>query len=122
MEVDLLDKGIDLLDWHRGRLSTRRLALLVAELPTDSRVITEYRRRAAGHDDPFFSQQEYILADIYDVVQHMRWLTEAVLAARGGNDAPQHPERYPRPGERAPEAEPIRFATTDELSAFFGAT
>ena len=107
--------GVDLLDWHRGNISTRRLALLVAELPADSRVVTEYRRRAQGHDGPMWDQKEYILADIYDVVQHHRWLFEASLGGK-----PEYPKPYPRPGAAAAEQEQLKFATTAELTEFFG--
>lgn len=123
MEVDLLEPrcgGVDLLDWYRGQLSTRRLALLVAELPVDSRVVTELRRRACGHDDPFFDQKEYLLADIFDVVNHHRWLTESYLAARGKQDMPKHPDPYPRPGVKPPEPEATRFASTQQLTELFG--
>jgi len=48
LEADLLHHyGVDLLDWHRGRLSTRRLSVLIRYLPRDSEVNRELHGEAA---------------------------------------------------------------------------
>jgi len=43
IEADLLFRGVDVHDWHRGLLSSRRLCALIDSLPDDSAYARERR-------------------------------------------------------------------------------
>ena len=45
IEADLAFRGIDLRDFYAGRMSARRLAVLVANLPPDTATVTRDRAR-----------------------------------------------------------------------------
>jgi hypothetical protein len=80
LEADLIDKGIDLLDFWRCRINLRRMRVLIDGLPTTSRMWT-----AAAQHDVAWSQTDYLLADLIDIQ------AKAVF---------KDPKPYPRPGER----------------------
>ncbi|MBW5262611.1 hypothetical protein JGS43_39110, partial [Streptomyces sp. P01-F02] len=52
---------MDLLDWHRGGLSSRRLALLIKHLPRDSATIRDTDGEAAD-----WTVTDYLLAAVVD--------------------------------------------------------
>lgn len=82
-------RGIDLLDLWRGRLSPRRVAVLIRGLPPDSATA----RSMAGHG---WSQTDYILADVFDAVQHNTWVTGVSASGKSA----KRPSLYPRPGNK----------------------
>ncbi|MEU1513974.1 hypothetical protein ABZ490_17740 [Streptomyces sp. NPDC005811] len=94
---------MDLLDWHRDRLSARRLAVLVAQLPRDSALNRELHGDAAE-----WSVTDHLLAAVVDHLAAANWMFASVNSDEG--DQPDPPVPVPRPGdgsepENAEEAE-----------------
>lgn len=98
--------GIDLLDLWRpgGKLSWRKLGVLIRHLPPESATATAQRNaadpealaRAAEHADPAtgrWSHMEMLLASLVDAVRQLIWTTAAVRGAKG-----KQPEPMARPG------------------------
>lgn len=83
---------MDLLDWHRGRLSSRRLSVLVRHLPRDSAVNRELHGEITE-----WSTAEHLLAAITDHLATANWMT-VVMNSEEGSDPPDYPEPIPRPG------------------------
>lgn len=81
LEADLAEQNIDLLDFWRGRISLRKIRVLIDGLPFHSRFWTAM----AGHDSRW-NETDYLLARLIDVqaAAHL-----------------QDPERIERPGEAA---------------------
>ncbi|MFJ1597741.1 hypothetical protein [Streptomyces sp. NPDC088261] len=112
--------GTDLLDWHRGRLSSRRLAVLVQHLPRDSAVARELHGESAD-----WSVTEYLLAHVADQLAEANWMFATVNRDEDA-DPLEFPSPIPRPGE-PPEDNPEARSTPDiargpsvhELSTFF---
>ncbi|WP_326704062.1 hypothetical protein [Streptomyces cyaneofuscatus] len=74
LEADLLRHyGTDLLDWHRGRLSSRRLAVLVKRLPRDSALVRDLHGEAAD-----WSVTDYLLATAVDQLAESNWMFATV--------------------------------------------
>lgn len=65
IEADLLFRGIDIGDWHQGRMSSRRLLCLIDALPDDSNYWKERR-------DGDWSAQEYINAAVVNELRLLR--------------------------------------------------
>lgn len=65
IEADLLFRGIDIGDWHQGRMSSRRLLCLIDALPGDSAYWKERR-------DGDWSPEEYIQAAIVNEIRLLR--------------------------------------------------
>lgn len=65
IEADLLFRGIDIADWHQGRMSSRRLMCLIDALPDDSAYWKERR-------DGDWSAKEYIEAAIVNELRLLR--------------------------------------------------
>ena len=65
IEADLLFRGIDIADWHQGRMSSRRLLCLLDALPDD----TAYWRERRDGD---WSAREYINAAIVNELRLLR--------------------------------------------------
>lgn len=65
IEADLAFRGIDIADWHRGDMSSRRLIALLRHLPEDSAF-----KRATREGDWTF--QEYMQAGIVNEVRLLR--------------------------------------------------
>ncbi|KOG89517.1 hypothetical protein [Streptomyces varsoviensis] len=121
---------MDLLDWHRGRLSSRRLSVLVRQLPRDSAVNRELHGEVTE-----WGTAEHLLAAITDHLAAANWMTIA-MNGEEGSDPPDYPEPVPRPGDPATTeptpgagAEPgpaeapapaERLPTKGELLRFFG--
>ena len=57
IETDLLLRGIDVFDWHQGRMSSRRLLLLIDALTADEDSMLSRERR-----DGDWSEKQYIAA------------------------------------------------------------
>lgn len=111
-------RGIDVLDVYRGRLSLRRLRVLVEHLPSDSATKTAMRNaltddererlsQGARPDLAAWSGAELLLASILDAI---RAQTAVAVAAAGGK--PQMPDPTPRPG--IPPKSPISRRLSDE--------
>ncbi|MGE3795113.1 MAG: hypothetical protein AB7I38_14460 [Dehalococcoidia bacterium] len=104
IEADLAEYyAVDLGDLFRGRLSWRRLGVLIRGLPVESRFVSSLPRTTGVDTDDStasrWSHQEYILADLYDL-----------LLAAHSRDHSAKP--YPRPRHRVVRrrADPARVA------------
>ncbi|MFE7572418.1 hypothetical protein ACFU76_36690, partial [Streptomyces sp. NPDC057539] len=94
LEADLLRHyGLDLLDWHRGRLSSRRLAVLLQHLPRDSAVARELHGEAAE-----WSPTDYLLAQVIDQLAESNWMF-ATVNRDEDSDPLDFPKPVPRPGQ-----------------------
>ncbi|WP_053708002.1 hypothetical protein [Streptomyces sp. NRRL B-3648] len=117
---------MDLLDWHRGRLSSRRLAVLVRHLPQDSATLRELHGDAAE-----WSVGDYLLAAVVDQLAEANWMFATVNRDEDAEPL-EYPKPVPRPGtdggttgadaaespSAAPEP-PARKPTATELAQFF---
>jgi hypothetical protein len=113
VEADLLRfYGVDLLDYHRGRLTARRLRVLIRHLPKDAALV-----RAVRGEDVDWGLTEHLLAAAVDQLAAGNWMFAAVHTAEGA-DPPERPEPVPRPGLDVGAAAPA--ATPDQIAAFFG--
>lgn len=81
LEHDLLP-DVDLLDLWRGRLSFRRLELLIRRLPTDSATVHAVHPESALI--AAWSPTDYVLADLYDITARAHF---------------KDPKPYPRPAD-----------------------
>ncbi|MFJ8695335.1 hypothetical protein [Streptomyces roseolilacinus] len=111
---------MDLLDWHRGRLSSRRLAVLIKHMPQDSALCRERDGEAAE-----WSVTDYLLAALVDHMAAANWMFASVHSDED-SDPPEQPVPVPRPGdrERREEAEQsppeeAGFPDPAELGRFF---
>jgi hypothetical protein len=77
IEADLLGIGIDIHDWHRGRMSSRRLLLLIDKIQTDPDSMLARERR-----DQDWSLEEYLRAA--QVNELRRWRAD-YAALKGGH-------------------------------------
>ncbi|MCT4355835.1 DUF5361 domain-containing protein [Streptomyces sp. Je 1-79] len=86
---------MDLLDWHRDRLSARRLAVLIKHMPRDSALLSETDGEAAE-----WSTTDYLLAAVVDHLAVSNWMFSTVNS--GEDSEPMDPPKpVPRPGDRA---------------------
>jgi len=74
IEADLLFRGVDVHDWHRGLLSSRRLCALVEALPDDSAYARERR-------DGDWSFSQYIDVAVVNELRLMRADNAAIHAS-----------------------------------------
>lgn len=65
IEADLLFKGIDIGDWHRGTMSSRRLLVLIDALPEDGAYWKERR-------DGDWSPAQYVQAALVNELRLLR--------------------------------------------------
>ncbi|MEU8519775.1 hypothetical protein [Streptomyces sp. NBC_01216] len=84
---------MDLLDWHRGRLSSRRLAVLVKHMPQDSAV-----GRELHGEDSQWTVTDYLLAAAVDHLAAANWMFASVNTDED-SDPPEAPVPVPRPGD-----------------------
>ncbi|WP_249126310.1 DUF5361 domain-containing protein [Streptomyces sp. A2-16] len=89
--------GVDLLDWHRGRLSSRRLRVLVEHLPSDS----SYARAVHG-EQADWTVTDHLLAAAVDHLAVANWMFATVHRDEDAEPA-EYPEAVPRPGDGATE-------------------
>ena len=105
---------MDLLDWHRGTLSSRRLRVLIEHLPTDSSFA-----RAVHGEVAEWGVTEHLLAAVVDQLAAANWMFATVNRDEDAEPLP-HPEPIARPGvEPAPEST-SDGASPVEIAAFFG--
>jgi hypothetical protein len=113
VEADLLRYyGVDLLDRYRGRLSARRLRVLIEHLPRDAALV-----RALHGEDAQWGLPEHLLAATVDQLAVGNWLFASAHTPENGT-APERPAPVARPGLDEPE--PTESASPAELAAFFG--
>ncbi|MFE9003074.1 hypothetical protein ACFYOY_13175 [Streptomyces sp. NPDC007875] len=107
---------MDLLDVHRGRLSWRRLRVLIQHLPPESATMTALRNdltdeelaEQAEHGDPEkgrWSQVEQLLALIADRVARLEYVTILANSDSKGKK-PTPPEPIARPGAKPRKPKP----------------
>ncbi|MEV4035107.1 hypothetical protein [Streptomyces umbrinus] len=111
--------GVDLLDWHRGLLSSRRLSVLLQHLPRDSATARELHGESAD-----WSVTDYLLASVVDQLAEANWMFATVN--RDEDSEPlEFPEAVPRPGDEpdvkpdAGSAQRTATPTAEELMNFF---
>jgi len=115
VEADLLRfYGVDLLDYHRGRLTPRRLRVLIRHLPKEAALVRALR----GGEDVEWGLAEHLLAAAVDQLAAGNWLF-ATAHTPEDRDPPERPEPVPRPGLDTPAAE-TPTATPAQIAAFFG--
>ncbi|WP_327354620.1 hypothetical protein [Streptomyces sp. NBC_01304] len=120
LEADLLRHyGVDLLDWHRGRLTSRRLAVLIRHLPRDGAVAREAEGEAAD-----WSVTDYLLAHAVDQLAEANWMF-ATVNQDEDSDPLEFPKPVPRPSSTASDqpasesAVEIANPNAQELAVFF---
>ncbi|MGW0823336.1 hypothetical protein [Streptomyces sp. NPDC002845] len=91
--------GTDLLDWHRDRLSSRRLSVLIKHLPRDSALNRELHGEAAE-----WAVTDHLLAAVVDHLAAANWMFASVNSDEDA-DPPEPPVPVPRPGDTAEEPE-----------------
>lgn len=101
--------GVDLHDLFAGRMSFRRLSVLV------NRLMVMYGKSALSEallgEPAHWSNEEYMLADVIDRLEIGNWLmTEVHKSEDTSNPVPKP---YPRPGMSA-ESESLNELTTNE--------
>ncbi|MCQ8187440.1 DUF5361 domain-containing protein [Streptomyces rugosispiralis] len=119
LEADLLRYyGVDLLDWHREALSSRRLAVLVRHLPPDSAFVRAREGEAAE-----WGLTDHLLAAVVDHLAIANWMFASANRDEYA-DPPEAPVPVPRPGAEATDTSggpPAGHAPTGaELARFFG--
>jgi hypothetical protein len=96
----------DLLDLYRGRMSYRKVAVYVSQLPPESATMTAIRLDAPGQPDEEpdasrfrWSASDMLLAQAIDEVRILRW---ALIKVNSGKNAQvPFPPMVPRPGVKA---------------------
>jgi hypothetical protein len=90
---------VDLLDYYRGQISTRRMILLVVK---DRARMPRLRTALAGHDpwEPIYGELEYGIAALNDQAQI---LSRKVHVAHGLKPKLGDFHPYPRPGDKPPK-------------------
>lgn len=117
LEADLLEFfGVDLLDLWRGRLSLRRIGVLIKSLmakPGRSTLLQALDGRTQ------WAESNYFLARISDSLELSNFLF--IKANSNETDDLEFPVPIPRPGEPEPvQPEPYDMSTPQEVHAFFG--
>ncbi|MCC2279676.1 MULTISPECIES: hypothetical protein [Streptomyces] len=115
---------MDLLDWHRGALSSRRLMVLVKHMPRDSAVNRDLHGEAVEWD-----ASTHLVAAAVDHLAVANWMTATINGGEDGEPL-DYPEPVPRPlsPDMAPavaydseSATPLpEQPTPSQLAAFFG--
>lgn len=108
MEADLRrEYGVRLRDLFTGDLTWRELASYVHGLSAQSAT-----RTALNEGKPEPSAETVLLADMFDMLQHVDWHIQAMNAAKK-SDLPKKPTPYPRywdAGRRGKKHSPERLA------------
>jgi hypothetical protein len=116
IEADLLRYyGVDLHDYHRGRLSARRLRVLIQHLPRDAALV-----RAVHGGDAEWGLAEHLLAAAVDQVALGNWLFATAHTPEQASP-PDRPAPVPRPGIAGTGTDATaEAASPEQLAAFFG--
>lgn len=113
LESDLLMHfhGIDLHDLFTGRLSFRRLAVLI------NRLVGMFGKSAVSlamlGEQARWGNTQYMIADLIDRVEISNWLTTEVYKAEGSSNP--IPTPYPRPGMDSSESSQSGEGVVNEL-------
>lgn len=114
VEADLLELfHIDILDYYRGKLSLRRVFVLLTRLMSmagRSALASALDIRAE------WSTSEYMIAEVIDRLELSNWLAIEINSEK--NDVPQ-PVPMPRPGHKEVTPAEREFATPAEVAALF---
>ncbi|MFF2504169.1 hypothetical protein ACFVTY_12450 [Streptomyces sp. NPDC058067] len=102
---------MDLLDWHRGRLSSRRLAVLVQHMPRDSALAHSLHGEAAE-----WTTADHLLAAVVDQLAEANWMF-ATVNRDEDTDPLDPPQPVPRPGSADEEPNPDAVPPPDVLPA-----
>jgi len=94
IEADLLSRQIDIADWWRGEMTSRRLWVLIEHLPETS--ATAQARRGDR-----WPEWTHILALVTDQLTFLRAEVQAGLGAK----TPMKPKPLPRPRDEEERAE-----------------
>ncbi|MER5883086.1 hypothetical protein ABT160_04585 [Streptomyces sp. NPDC001941] len=120
LEADLAEFfNVDLLDLWHGRLSLRRIGVLIRSLmakPGRSTLLMAMDKRTA------WTEPDYMLARISDALELSNYLfLKANLDASDAHGL-ELPPPITRPGETEPQPDPVHghFSDARELNTFFG--
>ncbi|MFG2352576.1 hypothetical protein [Streptomyces sp. NPDC048521] len=108
--------GVDLLDVHRGRLSWRRLRILIQHLPSESATWTALRNampeeelaKQAEKGEPekdSWSKLEQLVATVADRVARVEYVLICANTSKK-SQRPDPPQPIQRPGSRPPRPKP----------------
>ncbi|GCD99863.1 hypothetical protein [Embleya hyalina] len=115
LEADFLEFfGIDLLDLWRGRLSLRRVAVLIKALGLKN---GRSNFVAAVDESTTWSTTDHLLARVSDALELSNFMF--IKANSDGSNNLDPPSPIPRPGAPAAPAPPQEFASGAEVSEFF---
>ncbi|WP_405479526.1 hypothetical protein [Streptomyces sp. NBC_00009] len=109
---------MDLLDWYRGRLSSRRLAVLVRHMPRDSALAQGLHGNTAE-----WTTTDHLLAAVVDYLAEANWMFATVNRDEDAEPL-EPPAPVPRPGAAAEDeasaaSVPDSLPALEELSRFF---
>lgn len=109
IEADLAFRGYDLLDMWRGKLSPRKVDVLIRGLPVDSAT-----RMAMNDRKPLWTDTDFLLAAVIDATNNVAWTV-------ANKDVPKKdwgklPEPFPRPGMESSTGK--KTITAEALLAF----
>ncbi|MFI6057480.1 hypothetical protein [Streptomyces sp. NPDC051286] len=107
-----------MLDWHRGRLSSRRLAVLVRHLPRDSAVM-----RDLHGEEVEWSVTDHLLATAVDQLAEANWMF-AMVHRDEDSEPPTYPSPVSRPATKPAgvvqeEAAVSSMPSSEALAQFF---
>ncbi|WP_340376604.1 hypothetical protein U5640_16800 [Streptomyces sp. SS7] len=116
LEADLLEFfGIDLLDFWRGRLSLRRIAVLVKSL---GRRHGRSSLAAVLDESAEWATSDYLLARISDALEMSNFLFIKANSADDNKLTP--PDPIPRPGVDYEAEQPeFDYSSGEEVAGFF---
>lgn len=75
----------------RGKLSPRKVDVLIRGLPADSAT-----RMAMNESQPLWTRTDFLIADLIDTTNSVAWVTANKDVPR--KDQGKFPDPYPRPG------------------------
>lgn len=108
--------GLDIRDLWRGRLTWRRLGVLIRGLPVESLTrtairnetpVTALRSQSSDADYGPWTQTDMLLAELIDLTRWLQW-----AKTKSGQENRDHPKPFPRPGidrEIAPLAKVVNL-------------
>lgn len=102
--------GVDIYDYHRGGISTRRMLNLIRRLPADSELAKE--AHGITPEEASWSRTDHLLAIVADHLAVSNWL----FSSAHSESPPERPIPISRPG---PEPEPVAASSTADQAAFF---
>lgn len=118
LEADLGDKGIDLVDYKRRKITTRKLLVYTIELPGTSRLKKELGRREVG-DQVEWGHNEWLTCATANNAASIAYYLQCLLWQNGGGkgEKPEPPEPIMYPGYKPPVPE---VATSEEIVQWLG--